>query len=195
MEMLLAIAAGIALAAACGFRVFLPLLAASIAARNGYIAPSSGFEWLNSNAALALFGAASVAEVAGYYIPWFDHVLDTIASPAAVIAGTVAAAAAFGDVDPAMKWSAALIAGGGAAATVQTGAVATRAFSGGTTGGVGNPIVSTFELIASIVMSVLAVVVPILALILTIVLLVVLFRVIRRFFRARRQHTPTAPAA
>src|SRR5687768_595489 len=115
METLVAIAAGIALAAACGFRVFLPLLATAIAARAGYINPSGGFDWLDSNNALALFGAASVAEVAGYYIPWFDHALDTIASPAAVIAGTVAAAAAFGDVHPAMKWSAALIAGGGAA--------------------------------------------------------------------------------
>ena len=193
MELLTAIAAGIALAAACGFRVFLPLMATSIAARAGYIDPSSGFEWLDSNVALALFGAASVAEIAGYYIPWFDHALDTIASPAAVIAGTVAAAAAFGDVHPAMKWSAALIAGGGAAAAVQGGTVATRAVSGGTTGGLGNPVVATFELIASVVMSILAIVVPILALILTIVILFFVFRIARRFFRTRRQQA--APAA
>jgi hypothetical protein len=198
MELLTAIAAGIALAAACGFRVFLPLMATSIAARAGYIDPSSGFEWLSSNVALALFGAASVAEVAGYYIPWFDHALDTIASPAAVIAGTVAAAAAFGDVHPALKWSAALIAGGGAAAAVQGGTVATRAVSGGTTGGLGNPVVATVELIASIVMSILAIVLPILALIVTMVLLVVVFRVVRRFLRTRRQQqqlaAPPAPA-
>jgi hypothetical protein len=195
MELLTAIAAGIALAAACGFRVFLPLMATSIAARAGYIDPSSGFEWLNSNVALVLFGAASVAEVAGYYIPWFDHALDTIASPAAVIAGTVAAAAAFGDVHPALKWSAALIAGGGAAAAVQGGTVATRAVSGGTTGGFGNPVVATVELIASIVMSILAIVLPILALIVTIVLLVVVFRVVRRFLRTRRQQQLAAPPA
>jgi hypothetical protein len=196
MELLTAIAAGIALAAACGFRVFLPLMATSIAARAGYIDPSHGFEWLNSNVALALFGAASVAEVAGYYIPWIDHALDTIASPAAVIAGTFVAAAAFGDIHPAIKWSAALIAGGGAAAAVQGGTVATRAVSGGTTGGLGNPIVATVELIASIVMSILAIVVPILALIVTIILLIVLFRIARRFFRMRRQQqTTTATAA
>jgi len=191
MDLLLAIAAGIALAAACGFRVFLPLMATSIAARGGYIDPSNGFEWLNSNVALALFGAASVAEVAGYYIPWLDHALDTIASPAAVIAGTVVAAAAFGDVHPALKWSSALIAGGGAAAAVQGGTVATRALSGGTTGGLGNPVVATFELIASVVMSILAIVLPILALIVTLVLLVVVYRVARRFFRMRRQQATT----
>ena len=195
MDLLAAIAAGIALAAACGFRVFLPLMATSIAARAGYIDPSSGFEWLNSNVALALFGAASVAEVAGYYIPWFDHALDTIASPAAVIAGTVVAAAAFGDVHPAIKWSSALIAGGGAAAAVQGGTVATRAISGGTTGGLGNPVVATFELLASAVMSILAIVLPIVALIVTIILLFIVFRVARRFFRMRRQQAqPSAPA-
>ena len=189
VELLTAIAAGIALAAACGFRVFLPLMAASIAARAGYIDPSSGFEWLSSNVALAMFGAASVAEVAGYYIPWFDHALDTIASPAALIAGTVVAAAAFGDVHPALKWSAALIAGGGAAAAVQGGTVATRAISGGTTGGLGNPIVATFELIASLVMSILAILLPMLALVVTIVLLIIVFRIARRFFRMRRQQS------
>jgi len=195
MDLLAAIAAGIALAAACGFRVFLPLMATSIAARAGYIDPSSGFEWLNSNVALALFGAASVAEVAGYYIPWFDHALDTIASPAAVIAGTVVAAAAFGDVHPAIKWSSALIAGGGAAAAVQGGTVATRAISGGTTGGLGNPVVATFELLASAVMSILAIVLPIVALIVTIILLFIVFRVAHRFFRMRRQQAqPSAPA-
>lgn len=191
----MAVAAGIALAAACGFRVFLPLMASSIAARTGYIDPSGGFEWLDSNVALALFGAASLAEVAGYYVPWFDHALDTIASPAAVIAGTVAAAAAFGDVHPALKWSSALVAGGGAAAMVQTSTVATRALSGGTTGGLGNPIVATFELVASVVMSVLAILVPILALILTIVLLVFVVRVIRRFLRVRRERAAPAAAA
>src|SRR5687768_8760453 len=194
MELLSAIAAGIALAAACGFRVFLPLMATALASRAGYIDPSGGFEWLDSNVALALFGAAAVAEVAGYYIPWFDHALDTIASPAAVIAGTVVAAAAFGDVHPAVKWSSALIAGGGAAAAVQGGTVATRAVSGGTTGGIGNPVVATFELIASVVMSILAIVVPILALILTIVLLVFVIRVGRRFLRRRRQESATEPA-
>ena len=195
VELLTAIAAGVALAAACGFRVFLPLMATSLAARAGYIDPSSGFEWLDSNVAIAMFAAAAVAEVAAYYIPWLDHALDTIASPAAVVAGTVAAAAAFGDVHPALKWSAALIAGGGAAAAVQGGTVATRAVSGGTTGGLGNPIVATFELLASAVMSILAIVVPIVALILTLVLLFFVYRVVRRFLRTRRQHAGSAAAS
>ena len=194
MELFAAIAAGIALAAACGFRVFLPLAATSIAARAGVIDPSGGMEWLDSNTAVALFAAAAVAEVGGYYIPWLDHALDTIASPAAVIGGTVAAAAAFGDVHPALKWSAALIAGGGAAGVIQAGTVATRAFSGGTTGGLGNPVVSTGENIGAIVVSILAIVVPFVALVLVIAIMIALVRVIRRFFRMRRGLAPAADA-
>ena len=65
-----------------------------------------------------VLGVASVLEVGAYYIPVVDHLLDTIASPAAVVAGTVAAGALlpFGaEMHPAVKWAAALIAGGGAA--------------------------------------------------------------------------------
>ena len=191
MEIIVAIAAGIALAAACGFRVFLPLTAAAIAARTGYIHPSASFAWLGSNTAIALLGAATVMEILAYYIPWIDHVLDTIASPAAVVGGTVVAAAAFGDIHPAFKWTAALVAGGGAAATIQAGTVATRALSGVTTAGVGNPVVSTLEWIGSLLVSILAVLLPILALILVVVLLAFVARRLVRILR-RRSAQPVA---
>jgi hypothetical protein len=193
MDTLAAIAAGIALAAACGFRVFLPLLAASLASHFGYLHPSNGFDWIGTTPALALFGAATVAEVAAYYIPWVDHALDTIASPAAVVAGTVVAAAAFGDVHPAIRWSAALIAGGGAAAVVQTGTVATRATSGVTTAGLANPIVSTLEWIGSLILSVLAIILPLLALLLALVLLLFTGRAAWRILRRRRAAPAAAP--
>jgi hypothetical protein len=169
-------------------------MATAFAARTGYIHPSSGFEWLDSNVALALFGAAALAEVVGYYVPWFDHLLDTIASPAAVIAGTIAAAAAFGEIHPAIKWASALVAGGGAAAMVQTGTVATRAVSSGTTAGFGNHIIATIELIAAAVMSILAIVLPILAFVLTLAILIVLVSVVRRFMRMRRGRAPVDSA-
>ena len=200
VDAVMSVAIGLGLASACGFRVFVPLLAVSLAGRSGYLPLSPELEWLATTPALIAFATATVLEVVASQVPWLDHALDTIASPAAVIAGTVAAAAAFGDVHPALKWSAALIAGGGAAAAVQGGTVATRAVSGGTTGGLGNPVVATVELIASVVMSILAIVVPILALILTIVVLFFVYRVIRRFLRSRRQQqhaaeSSAAPAA
>ncbi|MDQ3440749.1 MAG: DUF4126 domain-containing protein [Planctomycetota bacterium] len=184
MEPLLAICAGIALAAASGFRVFVPMLALGIAARSGAINPSAGLEWVGTIPAIVVFGVATATEIAAYYIPWVDHALDTVTTPGSVFAGSLAAAAAMGDVDPAIKWTLAIVAGGGAAAVVQGGTVLTRVLSGATTGGIGNPVVSTGEAAGSIVLSILAIVVPLLAAALVIMLIA---WVIRLFLRWRRQ--------
>ena len=187
MEPLLALCAGIALAAASGFRVFVPMLALGIAARSDVINPSAGLEWVESIPALVVFGTATVAEIAAYYVPWVDHALDTVTTPGSVVAGSLAAAAAMGDfggVDPAIKWTLAIIGGGGAAAVVQGGTVLTRALSGMTTGGFGNPVVSTGEAAGSIVLSILAIVVPLLA---AAVVILLIGWVIRLFVRWRRR--------
>lgn len=191
MDTLLAICAGIGLAAACGFRVFVPLLVASLAAREGYISPSASLTWIGSTPALLILLAATVAEVAAYYIPWVDNALDTVASPAAVIAGTLAAAAAFGNVDPAYKWALAIIAGGGAAALVQGSSVATRALTSVTTGGFGNSSVSTGEAVGAVVLAVIAILLPLLALVLVVGLC---FLLVRFMLRLRRTRAPIAPA-
>src|SRR5207302_1413632 len=89
METLLSICVGIGLSAACGFRVFVPLLVMSIASLSGHLPLAHGFEWIGSYPALIAFSVATCVEILGYYIPWLHHVLDTIASPAAVVAGGV----------------------------------------------------------------------------------------------------------
>jgi len=190
MDLLLPICAGVALAAACGFRVFVPMLALGIAARAGAIDPSAGLEWICSIPAITVFGVATLTEVAAYYIPWLDHALDTITTPGSVVAGTLAAAAAMGDLDPAVKWTLAFVAGGGTAGVVQGGTVVTRALSGATTGGFGNPAVSTAENAASIVLSILAIVAPLLAA----ALVLFLFAWILRLFFRRRRGAATALA-
>ncbi len=183
MEPLLAICAGIALAAASGFRVFVPMLALGIAARSGVINPSQGLDWVASIPAIVVFAVATVTEIAAYYIPWVDNALDTVMTPGSVVAGTLAAAAAMGDVDPAVKWTLAVIAGGGAAAAIQGGTVLTRALSSATTGGIGNPAVSTGEAAGSIVLSILAIVLPLLAAALVIVLIAWVVRLVVRWRR------------
>src|SRR4051812_45342970 len=100
-QLLIAVLAGVSLAAACGLRIFLPLLAASIGARAGLLHPSVGFAWITSPTATTLLAAASVIEVAAFLSPWVVHALDLLATPAAVAAGAVVAAMAFGDIDPA----------------------------------------------------------------------------------------------
>ncbi|MEO8167633.1 MAG: DUF4126 domain-containing protein [bacterium] len=174
-EVLLSIAVGIGLASACGFRVFVPLLVVSIASLSGHLILSPGFEWLGSFASLFAFGAATIFEIAGYYIPWFDHLLDIIATPAAVVAGTIVMASAVFGMSPLLHWSLAIIAGGGLAGLIQVFTGLTRLTSSATTGGLGNPLVSTVEAGGSITLSILAIVLPFVAA--AIVLFVVTFAV------------------
>ena len=188
-EILLGICLGLGLAAACGFRVFVPLFVMSLAARAGYLELANGFEWLDSGAALFALGAATLFEAGAYYIPWIDNLLDTVATPAAVVAGLVATAASVADADPLIQWSAAIIGGAGVAGIVQTSSVVTRSASSLTTGGLGNPLVSTGELLSATVMSVVSVFLPIASGL--IVLLLVLVAIM--FLTRRRRPRSTMP--
>jgi len=125
-------------------------------------------------------------EIVAYYVPWLDNLLDTIATPAAVIAGTIVAASVVADVSPFLRWTLAVIAGGGVAGAVQAATVALRGASSLTTGGVANPILSTGELTGSVVTSVLAVAVPVVAVALVVLLCVMIARGVRRFRVGRR---------
>ncbi len=193
MELTLTILIGIGLAAACGYRVFVPFLVLSIAAVSGHVTLSHGFEWIGTPPALIAFAIATALEVLAYYIPWLDNVLDAAATPAAVVAGVVIAASVVTDVSPFLRWTLAVIAGGGAAAAVQATTVAVRGASTVTTGGVGNPVVSTGELGGSVVTSVLSIAVPVVAVALVIVLLVVIVRVTRGLRRRRCAPGVTSP--
>src|SRR5438093_573764 len=163
METVLSICIGIGLSAACGFRVFVPLLVMSIASLSGHLTLAHGFEWIGSYPALVTFSAATVAEIAGYYVPWVDHLLDTVATPAAIVAGTVTTAAMVGDMSPYLKWTLAAIAGGGTAGVVQGTTVLVRGASTLTTGGLGNPFFATIELGGALFTSILAILAPLLA--------------------------------
>lgn len=173
METLLSISLGIGLAAACGFRVFVPYLVMGVAAQLGHLELSGGFEWIGTWPAIIAFGAATLVEILAYYIPWVDNLLDSIATPAAVIAGIIITASATAELAPLLQWGLAIIAGGGAAATIQFATSATRLASTAGTGGLGNPLVSTVELFGSAGLAILAISIPFVALV--IVILLVLF--------------------
>lgn len=182
-DLAVSIALGIGLAAATGFRVFLPLLITSVATYGGYIPVSDGFAWIGTPAAVIMLGVAALAEVLAYYIPGVDNLLDTIATPAALIAGTLVSAAVMADLPPIVKWTAAIIAGGGAAGITQGVTALVRANSAMFTGGLGNPVIATAELGGATIISLLALAVPFVA-----VGLVVLFcwfavRTIRKLLR------------
>ena len=183
MEQILSILIGIGLSATCGFRIFVPLLGMSIAYHAGALDFAPGFDWIGSWPATIAFGIAMVLEIAAYYIPWLDNLLDSIATPAAVVAGTIATASMVGDVSPFFRWTLAVIAGGGLAGLFQGATVTLRGASAATTGGVANPAVSTGELIASVLGTILSILVPYLA----IIIFAFLFSLIMRRLTTRKQ--------
>jgi len=163
VEWLLGIPVGLALSTAAGLRIFVPLLATSVAARSGYITLTPGMTWIGSDSALVAFATALVVEVGAYYVPWLDNVLDTVATPIATAAGIVAMAAVTPDLPPLIRWTLALVAGGGAAGLAQVSVAVLRLKSTALTAGVGNPVVATAELVGSVFLSLLALLAPLLA--------------------------------
>jgi Domain of unknown function (DUF4126) len=182
VETLLSVLTGIGVAAACGFRVFIPLLALGLAGRADVIPLNDTFAVLETLPALVALGTAAALEVAAYYVPWLDNALDVAAAPAAVIAGVLASAAAITDLPPVLAWGIALIGGGGAAGLLHGATSLLRLKSTAVTGGAANPVVSTGELVGALVTTALAVLVPVVSAVLLVLVLV--------WFVRQRLHKP-----
>jgi hypothetical protein len=177
---------GIGLAAASGFRVFLPLFAVSLASYMSWIPMNENFQWLSGTPTLITTGIAMIAEILAYYIPYIDHLLDTLSVPMATVAGSVLFASQFADLGTFPQWALALIAGGGTAAAISSGFAGTRAASTATTGGLGNSIVATTETAGAGIMSVLAIAAPIIAAIFAISLVIFVLVAGRKIWRKLR---------
>jgi hypothetical protein len=189
-DLVLSIALGIGLAAAVGFRVFLPMLVMSVAAYSGHLTLSNGFAWLATPPALVMLSVAALLEILAYYIPGVDNLLDTIATPAALIAGTVVSAAVMTDLPPIVKWTTAVIAGGGAAGLTQGLTSLLRAKSTLTTAWLGNHLVATGEIGAALALSLLSLAAPLLAVVLVALLCWLAVRALRRLLRSKRAAPP-----
>ena len=151
LQILLSLSLGLGLAAACGFRVFIPPLVMGVGSRLDLYKLEGSFVWVDDTWAIAIFAVATLLEIGGYFIPWIDNLLDTVATPAAIIGGIfVTSASLEGELDPSAQWTLSVIAGGSVSGVIQLGTVATRAISTGTTGGLANPIISLLEAVASI---------------------------------------------
>ena len=151
VQILLSLSLGLGLAAACGFRVFIPPLMMGVGSRLDLYKLEGSFVWVDDTWAIAIFAVATLLEIGGYFIPWIDNLLDTVATPAAILGGIfVTSASLEGELDPSAQWTLSVIAGGSVSGVIQLGTVATRAISTGTTGGLANPIMSLLEAVASI---------------------------------------------
>lgn len=179
LEVVLSVLVGIGLAAASGFRVFVPLLIASAAARVGFLDLNETFSWLASTPALIALAAATLAEAAVYLIPGADHLMDLVATPAAVAAGGVLAASVVVDLPPYLVWPLAVI-GAGTAGAVQASSIVARGASMATTAGLANPFVALTELAGSVVVSIVSILAPFAVAVILIVLVWLIFRKRRR---------------
>jgi hypothetical protein len=183
-DLALSIVLGVALAAATGFRVFLPMLVVSGAAYTGHLHLDDSFAWLGTRSALMMLSVAALVEVVAYYIPFIDNLLDVLATPAAFIAGTIVSAAVMTDMPPMVKWTAAVVAGGGLAGVTQGVTGIIRAHSTALTGGLGNSVIATAELGGAVLISFLALAAPVAAIALVVLFLLVAIRLLRRLLRA-----------
>lgn len=189
MDALIGVFVGLALSAAVGFRVFIPLLFTGSAARLGYLELTADMAWLGSDGALVALATATVLEVSAYYVPWLDNLLDAIATPTAVVAGVITWAAVTPEFSPLLRWTLAVVAGGGAAGLVQSSTAFLRFQSSGFTGGLANPVLATGELLGALTLSVLGVLAPVLAAVLVVLVLVGLGWLYRRA-TSRRNAAP-----
>lgn len=184
-QLLLSLTIGIGLAAAVGLRVFLPLFVLGCSARLGWMPVDADFSWIASTSGLVTLGIATLIEIAAYYIPIVDNALDVIAGPVAFVAGAISLAAVTTEWPASLRWSLALVAGGGTAGIVQGLTTLARLKSVGLTGGVANPLVATVELLGAGVVAVLAIVAPLLA-------IALVFGIVLLLRRARRALSPNS---
>lgn len=161
LSLIPALALGIALSAASGFRIFIPLLVTNLASKTGIFALAGNFAWMSSDTATIILIVAAVFELAAYYIPFVDNLLDTVAAPSAVVAGTLLTTSFLQINDPVLQWGLGLVAGGGVAGTIQAGTSLLRLGSSKFTGGLGNNFLATGENVISVGISLFSIWIPI----------------------------------
>ena len=179
LQVLIAASTGLGLAAASGFRVFLPPFLMAVWLRLGFLdvnIEGSEFEAFSSDVSILLLGVASLSEVLAYKIPWMDNMLDSLATPMAGIAGISVVAVSLEGADPSVQWALAIIAGGGASLSIQSATVAGRGLSSMFTLGLANPFFSLIEDIASLLLIFIALLAPLAALFASLILIIVIFR-------------------
>ena len=178
-DLVFAAAAGIAIAAACGLRAFLPLLALSLGVRFEFVRVDHAAEWIASTPVLVTLVWATVLEIAADKIPAVDHMLDLIATGLRPAAAGLAAWCTFEALHPAIGIAAALVLGSGAMG-LHVAKAKVRLGSSMLTLGNANPVLSFVEDAISAGLSALALLAPIAA----VVAAGMVVWVFRRVFRA-----------
>jgi hypothetical protein len=150
---------GVALAASCGLRTFLPLFIVGLVGRlTGWVDIGDEFNWVTSTPALVAFGTGAFVEMAGDKFPWLDNFLNAIQTPVRTLAGALIYASVAVDMPLWVLAILALILGGGVALAVHTAKSGLRLGSTAATGGAANPVLSLLEDVGCAISTVLSLV-------------------------------------
>ena len=171
---------GLALAATCGLRAFLPLFAVSLLAYLGHIELAPSFAWMSEPIALGGLSVAVLLEMAGDKFPFIDHFLDATAVVIKPLAAMVATASVMTDFDPMLTAIIGLILGGSMAQGVHLIKANLRLMSSALTATIANPLMSVFEDLLAIFATIMAFLLPVLVFALAAAASVWGFRVWRR---------------
>lgn len=186
----------IGLGAASGLNPWIPLFGLGLAERLGAVTLTAPFDRLGTTPVLAVLAVLFVADLIGDKVPAVDHVLHLFGVVIAPVSGAVVFAAQdnlLSQSHPALAAVAGMTLGG----LVHAGRSTVRPAVTATTGGVGNPVVSTIEDVVSTTLTVLAILVPVLAFLALIGLVVWAVVLVRRWRRRRSElrarRAPSAP--
>ena len=175
-EWIIPAALGLGLSASAGFRVFVPLLAAAVAARTGIIPMNESFSWMSSWPAIICFGTATFFEILAYYIPFVDNFLDAVNAPLAIAGGTLIATSVLPTDNELVKWTIGFIMGGGTAGVIHAGTSFLRLASTKTTAGAANAALATGEHMAAFSLSISSLFIPVAVAVIIIVILMLILR-------------------
>jgi hypothetical protein len=160
---LASLSAAFGLSAAAGLNAWLPLFGAALAQRLDLVELAQPFDDLSGTASLVVLGVLTAADFVGDKIPAVDHVLHAIGTVVAPASGAALFTGQTG-IETDLPTIAAILLGGATAESIHAGRATIRPLATATTGGLGNPILSTLEDLGSLGLMLAAFVVPVLAL-------------------------------
>ena len=189
----------IGLSAACGFRVFVPPLIYGIFYKANFVELGDSWIWIGNDGIIILLLVASIIELLATFVPFIDNLLDIVATPASIIAGTILSFSSLSNLDPGLQWLLSIICGLGVTSFFQVSTVSLRAFFSTFSGGLLNPFFSFIEDILTVLISISSILIPIIGLTIVIIMSLLIYFLIKKiksknkikgnkFFRQTKVH-------
>lgn len=174
--------AAFGLSAAAGLNAWLPLFGSALLARLDVVELAAPFDDLSSNTGLGVLAALALADFVGDKIPVVDHVLHLLGTVVAPASGAVLFTGQTGE-ETGLPALLAIALGAVTAGSIHAARASVRPLATAGTAGLGNPLLSLGEDVASVVLVVVAFAVPVLALLLAAGLVAGVLSLRRRYRR------------